>query len=96
MDPRENVRNTRTRLTAILVVVERIAVSVGDPAGITCKGFGVFRKRGGVVWKYSDVVVIDARGTGIEAREATERWVPARELRGVDAGTLAAIATVVT
>ena len=74
--------------TAKFVVVENIAVSVCEERRNAIR----FRRfEGGDV-----VVVIDARGTGIDAIEPAVGFVAAREGLGADAGALATIAIVKT
>ena len=82
--------------TALLVVVDRIAVAVPYHNIEACAGCGfcfgnvlVLRKRG-------DVVVIDAHSVRIDARVTAVMITPTRVVTGADAGTFAAITTVVT
>lgn len=107
MSPHVSKINTRERRTAILVVVEKVAISVGD------KGLGAW-STGCVSHFRLDVLEqtcclpsilpcvfvptvgradgIDAGCAGINAREVAE---PAPERCGAVAGALAAIATIV-
>lgn len=87
--------------TAFLAVVARVAVAVPNELHhARLKGKAgrkiVVVTHVEVVLRHGEVVVINARGTGVDAREATVIFVPAGEFDGADAGACAAVATVVT
>ena len=88
-----------SRLTALLGIVVKVAIAIRcDIRKAGARGGG----DGGIVRerlsgrKGGDVVVIDARSAWVKARETAVLGIAAGELRGADAGALAAVATVVT
>ena len=85
-------------LTAFLVVVLQLAVSVSDTLLNTRRKIDRHLVR--VARRHVVVIVIDARrgngGTGVLAVETTISFVPAGEGFDADASAFAAVATVVT